>query len=297
MKSLFIKMHKIISGTEISKAVQKEIKDKISSYQNVRPPGLAVVLVGARKDSETYVKAKKKAATEVGMKSIEATFPEDINEEDLVKQVQLLNSDDTVDGILVQLPLPKHLNEERILNEISLSKDVDGFHYVNIGKLAMKGRNPDFVPCTPKGIIELMDRVGIQISGKRAVVIGRSNIVGLPVALLLMHRDATVTICHSKTKDLEKVVQEADIVIACIGVPEFVKGSWIKPGAVVIDVGINAVKDETKKSGFRLIGDVDFNACKENASFITPVPGGVGPMTIAMLLTNTMTSFEKKFKK
>lgn len=295
MKRFYSKMAKLISGTEIAKTIQSEIKSKIDTF-NFKP-GLAVVLVGNRKDSETYVRMKKKAASEVGIVSFEETLPEDISEEDLIKVVKKLNDNENVDGILVQLPLPKHINDEKILNEISIDKDVDGFNHVNIGKLAMKGRVPKFVPCTPKGIIELLDRSGIDISGKKAVVVGRSNIVGLPVAMLLLHRDATVTICHSKTTNIETIVKEADIVVACLGQPEYVKGNWIKKGAVVIDVGTNPVKDETKKSGYRLVGDVEFSEASKVASYITPVPGGVGPMTIAMLLFNTLHSFELKMKK
>lgn len=295
MKRLYSKMAKLISGTEISKTIQKEIKSKIDTFTD-RKPGLAVVLVGNRKDSETYVRMKKKAAQEVGIVSFEETLPEDVSEEDLVKVVKKLNDNENVDGILVQLPLPKHINEEKILNEISIDKDVDGFNHVNIGKLAMKGRVPKFVPCTPKGIIELLDRTGIDIRGKNAVVVGRSNIVGLPVSMLLLHRDATVTVCHSKTKDIDKVIKQADIVIACLGQPEFIKGAWIKEGAVVIDVGTNPVKDETKKTGYRLVGDVEFAEASKVAGYITPVPGGVGPMTIAMLLFNTLHSFTSKLK-
>ena len=188
----------------------------------------------------------------------------------------------------MQLPLPKHLDEERVLRAVGLDKDVDGFHPVNIGRLTMKGRQPMFVPCTPAGCIELLDRTGVEIEGKRAVVLGRSNIVGLPVAMLLLHRNATLTICHSRTTDLPGVVGEADILIAAVGRPEMVRGDWVKPGVVVIDVGVNAVDDPTRERGYRLTGDVAFDEVKEVASAITPVPGGVGPMTIAMLLRNTL---------
>ena len=202
--------------------------------------------------------------------------------------VAAYNADPRVHGILVQLPLPKHISEKRILDAISIEKDVDGFHPLNIGCLAMRGRDPLFVPCTPKGCIELLERMKVPISGKKACVIGRSNIVGMPAALLLQRRDATVTIVHSRTPDGAKVCAEADIVIAACGVAEMVKGDWIKPGAVVIDVGINAKDDPTAKKGYRLVGDVDFEAAGAKASLITPVPGGVGPMTIAMLLQNTL---------
>lgn len=191
-------------------------------------------------------------------------------------------------GILVQLPLPKHINEEKILSEISIEKDVDGFHPLNIGKLAMKGREPLFVPCTPKGCMELLSRSGVTVKGKRAVVVGRSNIVGLPVSLLLLKADATVSVVHSRTPDPESIVREADIVIAAAGQAMMIKGDWIKPGAAVIDVGTNSIDDPTRKSGYRLVGDVDFAAASKVAGYLTPVPGGVGPMTVAMLLKNTV---------
>jgi 5,10-methylene-tetrahydrofolate dehydrogenase/methenyl tetrahydrofolate cyclohydrolase len=201
-----------------------------------------------------------------------------------------LNANPEVHGILVQLPLPGHIDEEEILGAIRLEKDVDGFHPINIGRLSMKRREPLFVPCTPKGCIELLKRTGVQIPGKRAVVLGRSNIVGLPVAMLLMHNNATVTICHSHTLDLPGIVREADILVAAVGRAEMVRGDWVKPGAVVIDVGMNAVNDPTSEKGYRLTGDVAFDEVKEVAAAITPVPGGVGPMTIAMLLRNTLDS-------
>eukprot|EP00246_Nothoceros_aenigmaticus_P000091 TRINITY_DN10140_c0_g1_i2.p1 TRINITY_DN10140_c0_g1~~TRINITY_DN10140_c0_g1_i2.p1 ORF type:complete len:220 (+),score=36.33 TRINITY_DN10140_c0_g1_i2:2-661(+) len=191
-------------------------------------------------------------------------------------------------GILVQLPLPQHINEERVLSAVSIHKDVDGFHPVNIGKLCMKGRTPQFVPCTPKGCIELLERSGITIAKKRAVVVGRSNIVGLPAAMLLLERDATVSIVHSRTPHPESIIKEADIVIAAAGQAQMIKGDWIKPGAAVIDVGTNPLTDPSKKAGYRLVGDVDYNEVRKIAGWITPVPGGVGPMTIAMLLRNTL---------
>jgi 5,10-methylene-tetrahydrofolate dehydrogenase/methenyl tetrahydrofolate cyclohydrolase len=202
--------------------------------------------------------------------------------------VSELNADPKVNGILVQLPLPKGLDEERVLNTISLEKDVDGFHPINIGRLAQKGRESLFVPCTPDGCIYLLDNIGAELEGANAVVLGRSNIVGMPLALLLVKRNATVTICHSRTKDLAAKCREADILLAAVGRPEMVKKDWVKPGAVVIDVGVNRVDDASKKKGYRLVGDVAFDEVKEVASWITPVPGGVGPMTIAMLLRNTV---------
>ena len=280
----------IIDGKTIAATIRGEIKAEVEAMQAHynQVPGLATVLVGERKDSQTYVRMKKKACAEVGIGSFSHDLPVDISQADLLKVVQDLNANPEVHGILVQLPLPDHIDEEEILSAISLAKDVDGFHPINIGRLSMKRRDPLFVPCTPKGCIELLDRSGVEIEGQRAVVLGRSNIVGLPVAMLLLHRNATLTICHSRTQNLPQVVREADILIAAVGRPEMVKGDWIKPGAVVIDVGVNAVDDPATAKGYRLVGDVAFNEAMEVASAITPVPGGVGPMTIAMLLRNTL---------
>lgn len=280
----------IIDGKAIAATIRGEIKAEVEAMkaQYDRVPGLAAVLVGERKDSQTYVRMKKRACAEVGIASFGDNFPADISQEALLKVVQDLNANPDIHGILVQLPLPDHIDEETILGTISLEKDVDGFHPINIGRLSMKRRDPLFAPCTPKGCIELLDRTGVEIEGKRAVVLGRSNIVGLPVAMLLLHRNATLTICHSRTKDLADVVRQADILVAAVGRAEMVRGDWIKPGAVVIDVGQNAVDDPSKERGYRLVGDVAFEEAKEVASAITPVPGGVGPMTIVMLLRNTL---------
>jgi 5,10-methylene-tetrahydrofolate dehydrogenase/methenyl tetrahydrofolate cyclohydrolase len=280
----------IIDGKAIAETVRGEVKAEVevmrARYGKV--PGLATVLVGERKDSQSYVRSKKKACAEVGMASLGSDLPADISQDDLLKVVRDLNANPDVHGILVQLPLPAHIDEEEILAAISIEKDVDGFHPLNIGRLSMKRREPLYVPCTPRGCIELLIRTGVTIEGKRAVVLGRSNIVGLPVAMLLLHRNATLTICHSRTKDLPGVVREADILIAAVGRAEMVRGDWVKPGAVVIDVGINSVDDPTSPKGYRLVGDVAFDEVKEVAAAITPVPGGVGPMTIAMLLRNTL---------
>ncbi|KAF8392599.1 hypothetical protein HHK36_022945 [Tetracentron sinense] len=257
-------------------------------------PGLAVVIIGNRKDSQSYVSMKRKACAEVGIKSFDIDLPEQVSEAEVISRVHELNAQPDVHGILVQLPLPKHINEEKVLSEISIEKDVDGFHPLNIGKLAMKGREPLFLPCTPKGCLELLSRSGISIKGKKAVVVGRSNIVGLPVALLLLKADATVSIVHSHTRDPETIIREADIVIAAAGQAMMIKGDWIKPGAAVIDVGTNAVDDPKRKSGYRLVGDVDFHEVFKVAGWVTPVPGGVGPMTVAMLLRNTLDG--AKFK-
>ncbi len=286
----------IIDGKAIAATIRAEIAAEVAKLKEEHgvTPGLATVLVGDRKDSQTYVRMKKKACAEVGITSFGYDLPGDASQEEVINLVRELNANPDIDGILVQLPLPGHIDEEAVLSEIDISKDVDGFHPVNIGRLAMKGRKPLFVPCTPRGIIELLDRSGIEIEGKNAVVLGRSNIVGLPVSMLLLHRNATLTICHSRTKNLPEVTRRADILVAAIGRAEFVQGDWIKPGAAVIDVGVNAVDDPTAKKGYRLVGDVNFEEAKEVAGYITPVPGGVGPMTIAMLLQNTLDGRKRR---
>lgn len=287
----------LIDGKAIAATIRNEIKAEVAAMkaQYGRVPGLATVLVGDRTDSQTYVRMKKKACTEAGIASFGCELPGDTSQDDLLKAVSDLNANPDVHGILVQLPLPPHIDEEAILSAVSLTKDVDGFHPINIGRLSMKRREPLFVPCTPKGCIELLDRTGVEIAGKHAVVLGRSNIVGLPVAMLLLHRHATLTICHSRTYNLPQVVKQADILITAVGRAEMVKGDWLKPGVVIIDVGINAVDDPTDKRGYRLVGDVAFDEAAEVALAITPVPGGVGPMTIAMLLRNTTDSAKRAF--
>ncbi|KAM0951122.1 putative methylenetetrahydrofolate dehydrogenase (NADP(+)), Methenyltetrahydrofolate cyclohydrolase [Dioscorea sansibarensis] len=289
-------MAKIIDGKAIAKDIHREIADEVRSLSEKygKVPGLAVVIVGTRKDSQSYVRMKRKACAEVGIKSFDLDLPEDVSEDEVIATVHQLNADPDVHGILVQLPLPKHINEEKVLSEISIEKDVDGFHPLNIGKLAMKGRDPLFTPCTPKGCLELLSRSGISVSGKRAVIVGRSNIVGLPVALLLLKADATITIVHSRTPDSEKIIREADIVIAAAGQAMMIKGDWLKPGAAVIDVGTNSVDDPSRKTGYRLVGDVDFEEASKVAGWLTPVPGGVGPMTVAMLLKNTLDGAKLK---
>lgn len=285
---------KLIDG----KVVAQQVRDEVASLVTKRlaagksRPTLATVLVGERVDSQTYVRSKGKACEELGMGSIGHHLTADITQEDLEDLIKRLNGDKAVHGILVQLPLPSHLNEERVLQLISIEKDVDGFSPINIGRLAQKGREPLFVPCTPYGCIYLLEQAGVKIDGANAVVLGRSNIVGMPAALLLIGKNATVTVCHSRTRDIPAVVRQADILIAAIGKMEYVRGDWIKPGAAVIDVGINSKPDPTKKSGYRLVGDVNFEEAKDVAGFITPVPGGVGPMTIAMLMRNTLRAAE-----
>ena len=284
----------LIDGKLIAEAVRCEAAEETARLkaQTGKVPTLAAVLVGENPASQTYVRSKGKACEEAGMGSITHKLPATATQAEVEELVGILNADPEINGILVQLPLPKGLNEQAVLNLISLDKDVDGFHPMNIGQLVMKGRTPQFIPCTPNGCIELLKRSGIQIAGADAVVVGRSNIVGIPVAALLINHDATVTVCHSKTKDLPDKVRAADIVVAAIGRPEFIRGDWIKPGAAVIDVGINRIEDPSTKSGTRLVGDVAFTEAVQVAGAITPVPGGVGPMTIAMLLTNTVRAFK-----
>ena len=249
-------------------------------------PGLAVVIVGNDPASRVYVNSKKRACEELGMYSVEYALSENTTEAELLELVNKLNMDEKINGILVQLPLPKHLDEKLIINTIKPEKDVDAFHPVNVGKIMIGDFN--FLPCTPAGVMELIKETGIDISGKECVIIGRSNIVGKPQAMLRLHKNATVTICHSKTKDLKEVVKRADIVVAAVGVAKMVTKDMVKEGAVVIDVGMNRLPDG------KLCGDVDFDGVSEVASFITPVPGGVGPMTIAMLRQNTLTSAKLK---
>jgi len=284
----------IIDGKRIAAQLREEVATNVAKriVFGKSKPKLATVLVGDRVDSMTYVKSKGQACEELDMESGNQHLPADVSQEELEKVIRDLNNDKTVHGILVQLPLPDHLDEERILQLISIEKDVDGFSPLNMGRLAQKGREPLFVPCTPNGCIYLLEKSGVKIEGANAVVLGRSNIVGMPAALLLIEKNATVTICHSRTRDIPGIVRQADIVIAAIGKMEFVRGDWIKPGAAVIDVGINSKPDPSKKSGYRLVGDVNFEEAKEVAGFITPVPGGVGPMTIAMLMTNTYRAAE-----
>ncbi|MBC7948709.1 MAG: bifunctional 5,10-methylene-tetrahydrofolate dehydrogenase/5,10-methylene-tetrahydrofolate cyclohydrolase [Chitinophagaceae bacterium] len=284
------------------KLAAQAIKDglKISATQRViegkKAPHLAAILVGNNGASETYVAAKVKACEETGFKSTLIRMEEDFSEYKLLEKIESLNQDPDVDGILVQLPLPKHISDKKVINAIDPGKDVDGFHPVSVGKM-VEGI-PTFLPATPYGIMLLLEHYKIETKGKHAVVLGRSNIVGRPISILLSGSgnpgNCTVTICHSHTKDLSSICQQGDIIVAAIGIPEFVKVDMIKPGAVVIDVGITRVADPSKKSGFRLRGDVDFDAVSPNCSWITPVPGGVGPMTIAALLKNTFNSCIQK---
>jgi 5,10-methylene-tetrahydrofolate dehydrogenase/methenyl tetrahydrofolate cyclohydrolase len=279
----------IIDGKLIAEQIRQEAAADVAKMvaEGKPRPGLATVLVGERPDSAQYVRTKQKTCAELGMESFPHHLEATATQEEVENLVKQLNADPKVNGILVQLPLPSHLIEEDVLKLISLEKDVDGFHPINIGRLAQKGRDPLFVPCTPMGCIEMMKRIGVKLEGANAVVLGRSNIVGMPVALLLVRENATVTICHSRSKDLPGIVRQADVLIAAVGRPRMVRGDWVKPGAVVIDVGINQIEDPTHPKGRRMVGDVYFEEVKEVAGAITPVPGGVGPMTIAMLMHNT----------
>ncbi|MCX7918115.1 MAG: bifunctional methylenetetrahydrofolate dehydrogenase/methenyltetrahydrofolate cyclohydrolase FolD [bacterium] len=271
----------IIDGKAIAKEIRQQIKEEIAQLvaTGKTQPGLAVVIVGNNPASRVYVNAKKKACAEVGIYSEEYALPETITESELISLIQKLNHDRKIHGILVQLPLPDHIDEQKVIESINPQKDVDGFHPMNIGNLLIG--TPTFIPCTPAGIMVLLQKTGIELKGKHAVVIGRSNIVGKPVSILLLAQHATVTICHSRTIDLPAVAREADVLVVAIGKPNFITGAAIKPGAVVIDVGVNRVDD-------KLVGDVEFESVSQVAGYITPVPGGVGPMTIAMLLQNTL---------
>ncbi len=280
----------IIDGKILSQQVRQEAAEEVAKLvaAGLPRPGLATVLVGENPASKSYVGSKQKACAELGMESFGFHLPETATQSEVEGLVAELNADPRINGILVQLPLPGGLVEEDVLKKVSLEKDVDGFHPINIGRLAQKGRDPLFVPCTPAGCILMLDKFGVKLDGANAVVLGRSNIVGMPVALLLVRRNATVTICHSRTKNLPDVVRSADVLIAAVGRAEMVRGDWVKPGAVVIDVGINRIEDPEHPKGSRLVGDVKFDEAKEVASAITPVPGGVGPMTIALLMKNTV---------
>ncbi|KAI0842544.1 formate-tetrahydrofolate ligase [Hypoxylon sp. FL0890] len=288
-----------LDGTAIAKKIRERLGTEILEKQKTNPkyqPCLKIIQVGDRSDSSTYVRMKLKAAQEANITCELLHFPEDVTEAELLAQLQVLNNDAAVHGILVQLPLPKHIDEYVVTSAVADEKDVDGFGTTNIGELAKKGGHPFFVPCTPKGVMVLLEEAGVDLKGKDAVVLGRSDIVGSPVSYLLKNADATVTVCHSKTQGLEEKLKKADIVVAAIGQPAFIKGEWLKPGAVVIDVGTNYIPDASKKSGQRLVGDVDFESASQVASYITPVPGGVGPMTVAMLLQNVVDATSLYFE-
>lgn len=288
----------ILDGKKVSQAVKDQLKLNVAQLftEGKKVPHLAAILVGSDGASETYVASKVRSCEEVGFKSTLIRFDAEISEHLLLEKIRELNDDPDVDGILVQLPLPKHIADEQVINTIDPDKDVDGFHPVSVGKM-VQGL-PTFIPATPHGIMLMLEHYGINTVGMHAVVIGRSNIVGRPMSILLSENknpgNCTVTLCHSKTKNIAELCRSADIVVAALGRPDFVKADWIKEGAIVIDVGITRVKDETKKSGFRLKGDVDYDQVAPKCSWITPVPGGVGPMTIAALLNNTYRSCMQK---
>jgi 5,10-methylene-tetrahydrofolate dehydrogenase/methenyl tetrahydrofolate cyclohydrolase len=280
----------IIDGKDVADRMQAQIAAEAARFKAKHgyPPGLGAVLAGDDPASAQYVRMKSRACERVGMSSVSKLMNASSTQAEVEEAIAALNADPKIHGILVQLPLPKGINEEAALRLVSLDKDVDGFHPINIGMLGMKGRDPLFTPATPTGCMVLLKEIGAQIEGANAVVIGRSNIVGLPVALMLMKANATVTVCHSHTRDMKSIVKQADIVIAAIGQANYVKGDWLKPGAIVIDVGTNKVDDPTSKSGYTFVGDVDLSSAMNVAGAITKVPGGVGPMTITMLLANTM---------
>lgn len=274
-------MAKLLMGKEVSARIKAELKNEVENLKKEGiNPGLAVIIVGEDPASQVYVRNKERACEECGIYSEKYALPAETTQEELLKLIDELNNKSSISGILVQLPVPKHIDEKTIINAIAPNKDVDAFHPVNIGKI-MVG-NYDFVPCTPAGVMELIKESGIDVSGKECVIVGRSNIVGKPQAMLLLHQNGTVTICHSKTKDLAEKTKNADILVAAVGIPNFIKGDMIKEGAVVIDVGINRLENK------KLCGDVEFESAEKVAGAITPVPGGVGPMTIAMLMKNTV---------
>ena len=288
-----------IDGTAIAKSIRERINAEIKKTQETNPrykPSLTIVQVGDRSDSSTYVRMKLKAAEEANIICNLVHYPESITEAELLQNITQFNNDPTIHGILVQLPVPKHISEHAITSAVAEEKDVDGFGAGNIGELSKRGGHPLFTPCTPKGVMVMLEESGVELKGKNAVVLGRSDIVGSPVSALLRNADATVTVCHSRTQDLEGHIKQADVLVAAIGKPQFVKGDWLKAGAVVIDVGTNYIPDESKKSGQRLVGDVDFESAEKVASKITPVPGGVGPMTVAILLQNVIDAATKYFE-
>lgn len=288
----------IIDGKETARAIKAEIAEQVKEIvaSGARPPHLAALLVGHDGGSEAYVANKVKACEECGFTSSLIRYDDDVTEQELLHKIDELNNDPAVDGFIIQLPLPKHIDEQKVIEAIDYRKDVDGFHPINVGRMSIG--LPSFKSATPSGIIDLLDRHGIETRGKHAVVLGRSNIVGKPVATLLMQKanpgDCTVTVCHSSTKNLKEVCREADIIVAALGRPGFVTADMVKDGAVVIDVGTTRVADPSKKSGFRLSGDVDFANVAPKCSYITPVPGGVGPMTICSLMKNTLLAYRKE---
>lgn len=287
----------LLDGKKTSAEIKEEIALEVRDIENkgLKKPHLAAIIVGNDGASITYVNAKVKACERVGFESTLIRLPEDTTEEDLLNEIEILNVNKDIDGFIVQLPLPKHIDEQKVIMAVDPSKDVDGFHPTNVGKMALN--LPTFISATPFGILELLDRYNVETSGKHVVVLGRSHIVGSPMSILLSQKrkvgNATVTMCHSRTKNLKEITLQADIVVAAIGIPEFVKADMVKDNVTIIDVGITRIADSSKKNGFRLVGDVAFDEVSKKSSFITPVPGGVGPMTIAMLLKNTLLACKR----
>lgn len=291
----------LLDGNKTSRQIKKEIQSAVSAHvaDGYRPPHLAAILVGSNPASQSYVNYKIKDCSMVGFKSTLHELDKNVSEKELLSLIEELNQQDDLDGYIVQLPLPKHIDEDKIIQAIEPFKDADGFHPTNLGRMVLD--LPTYLPATPYGIMEMLDRYNIETSGKNCVVLGRSNIVGRPMSILLSQKgnpgNATVTLCHSRTKNIKDFTLKADIIIAALGVENFLKADMVSDGVVIIDVGINRVEDKTSKKGFKLIGDVDFEAVKEKASFITPVPGGVGPMTRAMLLKNTLHAYNRNYLK
>lgn len=289
---------KLLDGKATSNQIKEEIAIEVQQLtaKGIRAPHLAAILVGNNGASLTYVNAKVKACAKAGFESTLVTLSEEISEEDLLNEIDKLNTNPVIDGFIVQLPLPKHIDEQKVLMAVNPDKDVDGFHPTNVGKMALN--LPTFLPATPFGILELLERYNVETSGKHVVVIGRSHIVGSPMSILMSQKrtagNATVTITHSRTKNLKEITLQADIIVAALGIPEFLTGDMVKDGVTIIDVGITRIADETKKRGFRLAGDVHFESVSKKSEFITPVPGGVGPMTIAMLMKNTLLAAKNR---
>lgn len=285
----------LLDGRKTAATIHEEVREKVARLKAEHQvvPGLATVLVGADPASQSYISMKERQCEKAGMRAFGRHLPEDIDQADLMAEIAELNADPQIHGILVQLPLPDHLDEDQTLAAIALDKDVDGFHPVNIARLTLQGVEPTFAPAMPLGCIELLDRYDVAIERREAVVLGPTNIVGLPTAMLLLHRGATLSVCHPHSRDLPGISKRADILVAAIDEPGMVKGDWVKPGAAVIDVGWSRVKDPTAESGYRVVGNVDFDEVKEVAGHLTPVPGGTGPMTIAMLLQNTLLSAQR----
>ena len=285
-------MKGILDGKRLAETIQDELKPRINTLlENNKMPGLGVILVGDKVESETYVTMKHKTCLKLGIMSKIHRFPEEVNEELVIDTIKRMNENNMIHGILVQLPLPEHMDTNKVLNSIHPTKDVDGLGTMNAGKL-FQNQDPLFFSCTPRGCIELMDEYNIRLRGRNVTIIGSSNLVGLPLSMMLLNRGATVTICNINTRDIREHIQHADILITCCGVPHIVKEEWVNEGTVVIDIGINKVEDLSKKNGYRLVGDVDFENVKNKASYITPVPGGVGPMTIAILMKQIIESCE-----